>query len=60
VPSGVIASVRGVLVVLMGMAMGEVEWVPGVVRLGVYSVVILILIFCYHINEKTERVGQNH
>ena len=51
---GIIASMRGILITLMGLAMGNVEWVSSVVRLGVYAVVVLILIFCYHLNSKTE------
>jgi len=52
---GVIASVRGILITMMGLAMGNIEWVGGVVRLGVYGVVVLILIFCYNLNSRTEK-----
>ena len=51
---GVIASVRGILIVMMGLALNEIEWVSGTIRLGVYALVILILVVCYSITTKTD------
>ncbi|MBI5598718.1 MAG: phosphate-starvation-inducible PsiE family protein [Deltaproteobacteria bacterium] len=52
---GVIASIRGMLIMQMGLAMGEVEWTRGVIQAGVYAVIVLILVVCYYFTSKTER-----
>ncbi len=49
---GFIASVRGLLLTQMGLAMGELEWMEGVIQLGVHAIIILILVACYYFYAK--------
>ncbi|MBI5049074.1 MAG: phosphate-starvation-inducible PsiE family protein [Deltaproteobacteria bacterium] len=51
---GVIASVRGLLIMQMKLTMGETEWWGGIVQLGIYAVIVLILVVCYYVYKKVE------
>lgn len=51
---GVIASIRGILLIQMKLAMGEAEWWGGVIQLGVHAVIVLILIVSYYFYSKIE------
>ena len=53
---GVIASIRGILLVQMGLALGEMEWEKGVMQLVVYATIVLILVLCYYLTTKTEKI----
>lgn len=51
---GVIASIRGILLVQMKLAMGEAEWWSGVVQLGLHAVIVLVLVVSYYFYSKVE------
>ncbi|MBI5875176.1 MAG: hypothetical protein HZB81_04925 [Deltaproteobacteria bacterium] len=51
---GVIASIRGILLVQMKLAMGEAEWWSGVVQLGMHAVIVLVLVISYYFYSKVE------
>lgn len=44
---GVVASIRGLLLAQLKLAMGEVEWVEGMGRSVLYAVIVLILIISH-------------
>lgn len=46
---GFIASIRGMLLMQMKMAMNEAEWQEGVVIIGLHAVTLLILVICYYL-----------
>ena len=56
---GVIASIRGILLMQMKLAMGEPEWRRGVAQLAVYAVIVLILVICYYFYSKVEVKSSN-
>lgn len=56
---GVIASIRGILLMQMKLAMGEPEWHRGVAQLAVYAVIVLILVICYYFYSKVEVKSSN-
>ena len=51
---GVIASIRGLLIIQMRLAMGEAEWWGGIAQLGVHAVIVLVLVVCYYVYAKVE------
>lgn len=51
---GVIASIRGILLVQMKLAMGEAEWQGGVLQLGIHAIIVLILVISYYFYSKVE------
>lgn len=51
---GIIASIRGLLLVQMKLAMGEAEWWGGVLQLGVHALIVLILVVSYYFYSKVE------
>ncbi|MBI5326820.1 MAG: phosphate-starvation-inducible PsiE family protein [Deltaproteobacteria bacterium] len=51
---GVIASIRGLLIVQMRLAMGETEWWGGIAQLGVHAVIVVLLVVCYYVYSKVE------
>ncbi|HKZ46284.1 MAG TPA: phosphate-starvation-inducible PsiE family protein [Thermodesulfobacteriota bacterium] len=55
---GIIASIRGILLVQMKLAMGETEWWGGVIQLGVDAIIVLILIVSYYFYSKVEEKGK--
>jgi uncharacterized membrane protein (DUF373 family) len=56
---GFIASIRGILLAQMGLAMGELEWKEGITRLSVHAVIVLILAIAYLIYVKAQRLTGN-
>ncbi len=51
---GVIAGIRGVLVIMMKLALGEADGWQTLVQIGVYAFVVLIMTTSYYICSKTE------
>jgi len=51
---GVIASIRGILLVQMKLAMGEAEWKEGVTQLGMHAAIVLILVISYFFYSRAE------
>ncbi|HAG51007.1 MAG: hypothetical protein A2X87_02220 [Deltaproteobacteria bacterium GWC2_42_51] len=56
---GIIASIRGLLLVQMKLAMGEAEWWDGVLQLGVHATIVLILVVSYYFYSKVEERPPN-
>ncbi len=54
---GFIATVRGILLTQMSMAMDEVEWERGITEIIVYAGVLLLLVASYFINARSHREG---
>jgi uncharacterized membrane protein (DUF373 family) len=52
---GFIASIRGMLLTQMKMAMGEAEWQEGVVMISVHAITLLLLIACYYFYGKSNK-----
>lgn len=55
---GIIASVRGLLIMEMKTGLGDVDWTIGAVVIITFSVTILLLIIAYHFCHKIE-MGQS-
>jgi uncharacterized membrane protein (DUF373 family) len=51
---GIIASVRGLLVVQMKIGIGDLDWNTGSLTLVAFSLVILLLIAAYYLCHKSE------
>lgn len=57
---GFIASIRGILLAQMGLAMGELKWKEGIISLSVHAVIVVILALAYFIYVKAHRhSGEN-
>ena len=56
---GVIASVRGLLVIQMKAGLGDVSWTVGTMVIITLSVTILLLVGAYHICHKLEATHLN-
>ncbi len=54
---GFIASIRGILLAQMGLAMGELEWKEGIIRLAVHAVIVFILAAAYLVYVKANRLA---
>lgn len=52
---GVIASIRGILLTQMKVGMGEEEWVPAVIQLGVHAAIVLVLVGGLYVYSKVRR-----
>jgi len=52
---GVIASIRGILIMQMRLSLEEVEWTQGITQMGIYATIVLILVLCYYLTTKTEK-----
>lgn len=52
---GFIASIRGLLLTQMGLAMGELEWLEGVVQLVVHAVIVLVLVISFLFYSKVRK-----
>jgi len=50
---GFIASVRGLLLTQMAVTMGDVEWFQGMIQISVHAGILLILVVCYILYNKT-------
>jgi uncharacterized membrane protein (DUF373 family) len=55
---GFIASIRGILLVQMGLSMGELEWKEGITRLSVHAVIVLILAAAYFVYVKARNISR--
>ena len=51
---GFIASIRGILLTQMSIAMGDIEWRSGIIEVVVHVGVLLILVICYMIYGKMQ------
>ena len=51
---GVIASIRGILLMQMKLAMGETEWQQGILQLGMHAIIVLILVISYFFYSRAE------
>lgn len=51
---GVIASVRGMLVVQMKLGVGDLDWQSGAVSIATFALVILLLIAAYHLSFRAD------
>ena len=54
---GFIASIRGILLAQMGLAMGELEWKEGITNLSIHAVIVLILAIAYFIYVKAYKIS---
>lgn len=57
---GIIASIRGILIMQIRLTMHEVEWKEGVTKLSIYAVIVLIFTVCYYLSSKTESISEKH
>jgi len=51
---GIIASVRGLLIIEMKTGLGDVDWTTGAMVIITFSVTILLLVVAYHFCHKLE------
>ena len=51
---GIIASIRGILLTQMKLAMGEAAWKEGIMQLGMHAVIVLILAISYFFYSRIE------
>jgi len=54
---GFIVSIRGILLAQMSLAMGELEWQEGIIRLSVHAGITLILALAYFIYVKANKTA---
>jgi len=50
---GFIASIRGLLLTQMAVTMGDTEWAKGMIQISVHAGILLILVICYILYNKT-------
>lgn len=52
---GVIASIRGILIMQMRLSLEQVQWQEGTIGILAYALIVLILFACYHLYNRTGR-----
>lgn len=55
---GIIASVRGLLVVQMKIGVGDLDWNAGILAIVAFALVILLLVAAYYLCFKAEAANQ--
>jgi len=56
---GVIASIRGLLLTQMNLAMGEIEWKEGVTQLLMHATIVLILVAAFFVYSRGKKGSED-